>query len=147
MAEIKQRRSPRKAATTKDAKKSSGLDGELLDKVNTALKKVNSSYSGPVPSAEMVKGYEEILPGSADRFLSMAEREQDWHHQREVAIIKNDTKRKRSSTLIFFAIAGVAVFALWAGHPVAATIIITMEGLPKLIRGFRKAQKNSSAAS
>jgi len=95
----------------------------------------------------MVKGYEEIVPGSADRFLSMAEREQDRHHQREMAIIKNDTKRIRSSTLIFFAIAGVAVFALWAGHPVAASIIITMEGLPRLIRGFRKDQKNSSAAS
>ena len=33
-------------------------------------------YSGPIPSAEEFARYEEISPGSADRLLSMAEREQ-----------------------------------------------------------------------
>lgn len=33
-------------------------------------------YSGPVPSAEEFARYEEVLPGSADRLISMAEREQ-----------------------------------------------------------------------
>lgn len=34
------------------------------------------SYSGPIPSAEEFARYEEALPGSADRLLSMAEQEQ-----------------------------------------------------------------------
>ena len=33
-------------------------------------------YSGPIPPAEEFAHYEEVLPGSADRLLSMAEREQ-----------------------------------------------------------------------
>ncbi len=33
--------------------------------------------SGPIPSAEEFARYEEVYPGSADRILSMAEREQD----------------------------------------------------------------------
>ena len=34
------------------------------------------SYSGPIPPAEEFARYEEVLPGSADRLISMAEREQ-----------------------------------------------------------------------
>lgn len=33
-------------------------------------------YSGPLPPPEMMRDYEEILPGSADRILSSAERRQ-----------------------------------------------------------------------
>ena len=34
------------------------------------------SYSGPIPSAEEFARYEEVHAGSADRLMSMAEREQ-----------------------------------------------------------------------
>ena len=33
-------------------------------------------YSGPIPPPDMMRAYEEILPGSAERILNMAEREQ-----------------------------------------------------------------------
>jgi uncharacterized membrane protein len=31
-------------------------------------------YSGPIPSPEIIRGYEEVVQGSADRILKMAER-------------------------------------------------------------------------
>ena len=34
--------------------------------------------SGPIPPPGMLRGYEDVLPGSADRILSMAEREQKY---------------------------------------------------------------------
>ena len=35
-----------------------------------------TTYCGAVPPPDMVRAYEEILPGSANRFLQVAEREQ-----------------------------------------------------------------------
>jgi uncharacterized membrane protein len=34
-------------------------------------------FQGPVPPPEYFRGYEEVLPGAADRILRMAEREQE----------------------------------------------------------------------
>ncbi len=33
-------------------------------------------FSGPIPPPNMMRDYEDVLPGSADRILTMAEREQ-----------------------------------------------------------------------
>ena len=43
---------------------------------------VKSSFQGPIPPPEVLKGYEGILPGSAERLLKMAEEEQQ--HRFEV---------------------------------------------------------------
>ena len=40
-----------------------------------------SSFSGPIPPPNIIKGYEEILPGSADRIIAMAEN-QSKHRQK-----------------------------------------------------------------
>ena len=37
-------------------------------------------YSGPIPHPKIISGYEEILPGAADRILSMAEKESQHRH-------------------------------------------------------------------
>ena len=36
---------------------------------------IRSEFSGPIPPPSIIKGYEEILPGSADRILAMAEKQ------------------------------------------------------------------------
>lgn len=46
------------------------------EKHDLTLSREVRRYSGPIPPAEEVARYEEVLPGSADRLLSMAEREQ-----------------------------------------------------------------------
>jgi uncharacterized membrane protein len=38
------------------------------------------SYSGPIPLPRVAHGWDEVLPGAADRILSMAEREQGHRH-------------------------------------------------------------------
>jgi uncharacterized membrane protein len=39
------------------------------------------SYSGPIPLPRVAEGWEVVLPGAADRILSMAEREQQHRHR------------------------------------------------------------------
>ena len=37
---------------------------------------VQSSFTGPIPPPEVIKGYESVIPGSAERLLKIAEEEQ-----------------------------------------------------------------------
>lgn len=55
------------------------------EKAEIQLKRVvaevmQSEFSGPIPPPSIIKGYEEVLPGSADRIIGMAER-QSAHRQ------------------------------------------------------------------
>ena len=95
---------------------------------------VKSSYSGPVPSAEMAECYEKMQSGSADRFLTMAEQKQSMRHQQEMVSLQNDTRRIRASTVISVSFAVVAVIAIRAGHPIVGVFIVSAGVLPTIIR-------------
>lgn len=46
-------------------------------------------YSAPIPPAQQFEHYEEVLPGSADRILTMAEKEQNhriWWERKELLV-------------------------------------------------------------
>lgn len=55
------------------------IDDEKIESAVAALM-VERHFSGPIPSPEVLAGYENIKPGFADRILSMAER-QSSHRQ------------------------------------------------------------------
>jgi uncharacterized membrane protein len=40
-----------------------------------------TAHSGPLPAPEIIAGYEKVLPGTADRIVKMAEKEQDHRHK------------------------------------------------------------------
>ena len=40
-----------------------------------------TTHQGPIPSPEVIAGYEKVLAGSADRIIRMAEKEQDHRHK------------------------------------------------------------------
>lgn len=44
---------------------------------------VHQSYQGPIPPSLELQRYEEVLPGAAERIISMAEKEQAQRHGRE----------------------------------------------------------------
>lgn len=47
-----------------------------------------SEFSGPLPHPGILEGYEKILPGSADRILTMAEEEANHRRQIDNSIQK-----------------------------------------------------------
>lgn len=70
-------------------------------------------HEGPLPAPDTFEGYERILPGSADRILCMAEKEQAARHKAQDNLFA-DLKRQRVYTLIHaLAICGVAFFAIY----------------------------------
>lgn len=91
------------------------------------------AFSGPIPPPEQFEQYENILPGSADRILKMAEKQQD--HRIEIekeAISKSLNLNRRGQTFgfitmllmlalsVFFALNGMKV---WAGTIGSVTIV------------------------
>ena len=66
---------------------------------------VMTSFQGPLPSPDILQGFEYVLPGAAERIMKMAEKEQDARHKIE---------RKLSSLGIFVMILGIVagIFSL-----------------------------------
>ena len=52
------------------------------------------AYQGPLPHPDLLVKYEEIIPGSAERILSMAEKEQQHRHQLENEVIEKEIAQK-----------------------------------------------------
>jgi uncharacterized membrane protein len=44
---------------------------------------VMTAFQGPLPSPDILKGFEDVLPGSAERIMKMAEKEQASRHSLE----------------------------------------------------------------
>jgi len=90
----------------KDALRDGGTSGQMMA-IMTAFQA--SSYSGPLPPPEQLKQYEEVLPGSADRILRMAE-EQAHHRQGlETDAVKGGAKRSWWGLWTGFAISVIAL--------------------------------------
>lgn len=65
--------------------------------------------SGPIPHPTILKGYEEVLPGSADRILSMTEKEGEHRRKIETELVKNDNIRSYLGQIAGFTIAIVGL--------------------------------------
>jgi len=71
-----------------------------------------SRYSGPLPPPENLAKYEQVLPGSADRIIRMAE-QQALHrqHLENLVISSNATTQKWGLGCAFM----IAMSAIWGG--------------------------------
>jgi uncharacterized membrane protein len=89
-----------------------GLNGQLIQKVSeAAFRAVRAeSFRGPLPHPSHLGGYDSVLPGAAERILTMTEEEQRHRHRWE----------NRSLTLEFC----YSVLGLFAGAVAAIGLIV-----------------------
>ena len=59
-------------------------------------------HMGPLPPPEMLDGYERTLPGTAERILSMAEKQQDHRQMIEKAVIVGNLRDQRLGVVFAF---------------------------------------------
>ena len=102
----------------------------------------SQQFSGPIPPPDTLAQYENIVPGIAERIMTMAENE-------AASRIRNDDKMidniVRSSFLgVFFAFASVvllaalAYFAIINDHPAVATgVVVAMASVAGMFIFFR----------
>ena len=60
-----------------------------------------SVRSGPIPTPEVLGQYEEVLPGSADRIMSMAENQQGHRHRMEELQLRTPIQTMKFGTLMW----------------------------------------------
>lgn len=111
---------------------------EVLDKLKEALDKLPehvrvsvveaASFSGPLPPPTMYREYENVLAGSAERILAMAEKEQDHRITWEATEQNTARQETKRGQWLGFAIAvaciGAAILFAAGGHEVVAGIAL-----------------------
>ena len=82
------------------------------------IQAIRSEFSRPIPPPSIIKGYEEVLPGSADRIIRMAE--EQARHRQEMEKKMIDFEARDSLLGILFA------FSLGVGCLIAAAIMVIL---------------------
>ncbi len=116
-------------------------------------------FSGPVPHPDILKKYDEIMPGLAERLVSMAEDSMRAEVKlkskavdvRELEITSRDRQEKQEHTdyrlgvlvelLVVLLFLGVAVYAISEGAYYLATAVIT--ALAGIIWSVRRSNKTN----
>lgn len=69
------------------------------------------SFSGPIPSAQILSEYDKIIPGAAERIISMIEAEVMHRRSIEIDIFKKHVKTVIWGQLLGFIIGLIGIFA------------------------------------
>lgn len=97
------------------------------------------SFSGPIPKPSMLKEYENVVPGCAERIIRMAEKQAKHRQNLEKTVIEGDSKRAdrglRAGFIVALAGLGVAL-TLGLNGQVQAAIIIGAVDLGALVGIF-----------
>lgn len=100
--------------------------------IQATSRKVSFS-SGPIPPPEILKGYEQTLPGAADRIIAMAEKETNHRHDMEKSTSDKEFREARTGQVLGFLIgcliiiAGVVMAILgkpWTGAAIVGGAVI-----------------------
>lgn len=96
--------------------------------LSMTLAAFSASYAGPLPPADQIRAYEEVLPGSAGRILAMAERQHEHRQKLERVTVEEAANRSwwglRLGFVIAILVIGVGAAAIFTGHALAGFALI-----------------------
>ena len=100
--------------------------GEELEEL---LVRVSERFAGPIPPPPVMKQYEEILPGSADRILKMAENQSEHRRWMEKKRLSSSNREVHFGQIFGFLIGIVAIvtggYTALSGAPIPGGFIGT----------------------
>lgn len=112
---------------------------ELLMIMTRMEMSMEEYYSGPLPHPRILEGYEEIIPGAADRILTMAENQASHRQEIEKTAISSNVKDSRLGVVFAFIIGMTGtlggIYAITQGA-VAAGTFITGASLASIVTSF-----------
>ena len=130
---------PSKEASSSAARGSEPGQTEVRSIVHQELSVARSNFfSGPLPHPDHLREYENILPGSADRVIRMAEEQAQHRRQLETLVFTSNTKLEARGQILGFLIAITALvgggYIMASGQSVwgAAVAISAVAGLSGL---------------
>lgn len=103
----------------------------LLDRPQVMALVSRTAFRGPLPPPSMLREYEDIVPGAAERIMARSEREQTHRHgvtDRSIdgAIGKDKRGQWMAYSITIFILIIATVFA-WKGQTVFAGTLITID--------------------
>lgn len=107
-----------------------------------------AGWSGPYPPPNLLQGYEDVLPGSADRLIKMAEKQQDHRHYLEKIAIEGGSRRAWWGLWLGFVISlvvlGLGTLTIlqgyeWVGGTVMGADVVALAGV--FVYGQRQQSK------
>jgi uncharacterized membrane protein len=140
-----------------------GIDGRPATESSPNVMRASFSaemYSGPIPPPSIMAEWEKLLPGSADRILTMAENQSAHRISMEEKVVDGDVRRSDRGlifgfiTALVMIIGGLVVIGL--GHDFAGAAVITgsLVGVVGLFvyayitrEAERKSRQNAAAAA
>lgn len=103
---------------------------------NSSITKIQAaSFQGPLPPPQILSHYDEIVPGSAERIISLWERQVQHRQELEKKAIGSDIRQSYFGAALGFIIAiaaiGAGTFLAYNGQPTEglAAIITALVGL------------------
>jgi uncharacterized membrane protein len=89
------------------------------------------SYRGPLPPPQILQGYEELLPGAAERIFAMAEENQKHRHKLESEVIprksRNETRGQFFGFILAIVTIGIGAFLIYLDKNVIGLSVILTE--------------------
>lgn len=70
----------------------SKTDNENTEMMRKEIRAVISEFSGPLPPPSIIQGYENVVPGAAERILAMAEKQSEHRQLMERTMIQSDSR-------------------------------------------------------
>ena len=124
---------------------SKGIKGDII----TDKKSVDSDvqikkttiYTGPLPLPERLEEYERILPGSADRICTLAEKNQEDRSNENSKILKSDGEVIRGSifvSLVLILVSGWLAYILRNDPLIAALVFASGPVTTIMTKAFNK---------
>jgi len=114
------------------------------------MTKVTALHSGPLPSPEILRAYNEVIPGSAERILSMAESEQAHAHDMDKIVITKEYSDRRLGMWFGLVATGAfvlgALAALWLGAPWVSGLFVSASALGVIGAFINGRSQNSKPA-
>lgn len=108
-----------------------GIPAQVVSMTIAAWSRTTTNFQGPLPPGEQLRIYEDVLPGAADRILSMAERQQTARLDMEQLTVREATNRSwwglRLGFVIALAVIGVGAGAIFTGHALAGFALIVAQ--------------------
>lgn len=96
--------------------------------------KIETTHIGPIPSPDAIREYEEVVPGSAERIIAMAERQGDHRRRQEQVVLDAQTKNMENmrkerrlgqifAFLVVMAVLSVVCYAIKEGLTTVACVL------------------------
>jgi uncharacterized membrane protein len=84
-------------------------------------------FSGTLPPPDVLRGYNEIVPGAAERIIKMAEQQAQHRQSLERIVVEGGSKRANTGMWLGFIISmvvlGLSAVLIFNGYQVAGTVI------------------------